>query len=386
MKVIKRINDPVLGVILIDDKRKWVCELLESFELQRLRQIYQLGCVSLVYPGATVTRFSHSLGTFEIARRMLDHLSQLNDISLTDQNLVLCAALLHDLGHAAHSHSFEYYFNTVHEEYSVKIIKNLKGNILPVLNKYQIDANEVCNLIQAKHQNMWMNQIISSAIDADRLDYLRRDSYYLGVNYFEVRSEDIIEKMKLVEGKIIFTSEAVPLIEKFLMGRMHLFQYVYQNSKVMSFETLVEQIIRRFETLIESKYKFKESKLAGIYSSVFENSITIEKYLQITDTSFNFLLNSFVDENDAILSRLASHLSSRKTLTVKSYSSAALIEPGTWVLEKPIKRKQNYYFFNPVKTPIYIEVEKNVYRLIEEVSPIAANSQQMPNAKTYLIA
>ncbi len=187
----KTFRDPILGTIIVDNQI--ILDLIDTPEFQRLRRIKQLGTSSLTFHGAEHSRFGHCLGVYEIARRMCNHFQRnypthhpgdgLWDDCASDRS-TLCAALLHDLGHGPYSHTFEHIFHTDHEEITRRLITSPTTNIQRILARVAPDLPaQVASVIDHTYHNQQVVQMISSQVDADRMDYLQRDAYYTGTNY-----------------------------------------------------------------------------------------------------------------------------------------------------------------------------------------------------------
>ncbi|MBY7703816.1 HD domain-containing protein [Vibrio harveyi] len=176
----KVIRDNVHGDIYFD--HPIYIEIINSSEMQRLRRILQLAGSQFAYPSATHTRFSHCIGVYHVLKQFLKN-NDFKMIDEKDQMLVKLAGLLHDVGHAAFSHTFERITNKSHESYTTEIIKNVDGNINKILKKYDIDPDDIVAIIEGTYKNNIINLLVSSQIDADRFDYLIRDSYNCGVDY-----------------------------------------------------------------------------------------------------------------------------------------------------------------------------------------------------------
>ncbi|MGL4951540.1 MAG: HD domain-containing protein [Mycoplasma sp.] len=302
--IYKFIKDPVYGEIEISESDIFIYELLETREFKRLRNIYQLGECHNVFFGATHSRYSHSLGVYFNAKRFLmgiDH-----QIPKKDEQAILTAALLHDLGHGPRSHCFEYYTNVNHEDFTIAIIENNKTEVNQVLNKYGISIKDVINILTKKHEVKFYWQIISSQIDADRLDYLMRDSLFVGANYGNIDAGIILKWASLSDNELVFNIKAIGAIEDVLFSRWQMFKQIYCNKKVMCYEFLMRKIFARFKELSKSGFQFKNKYNLYTLLSAFVNDTkwNLEDFLQLDETTLRLILLSWNDEEDSILKDL----------------------------------------------------------------------------------
>lgn len=197
----KVFKDPVHRYIHVRDQVIW--DLIKTKEFQRLRRIKQLGTLYLAFHSAEHSRFNHSLGVYEIVRRMVVNFQEFEEWNNDDRLLALAAALLHDLGHGPFSHCFETIFDTDHEEFTRKIILG-NTEVNEVLKRVSVDFPlEVAKVIDKTHENRLVISMISSQIDADRMDYLQRDSYYTGVSYGNFDMERILRVMRPSQEEVI---------------------------------------------------------------------------------------------------------------------------------------------------------------------------------------
>jgi uncharacterized protein len=328
-------------------------EILNTPEMQRLRRILQLGGTSLAYPGATHTRFSHSLGVYHVVSLFLEARA-FEKISPTDQRLVLLAGLMHDVGHGAFSHTFEKISNRIHEQYNVAIIANIHGQIAPILKKYHVNPQDVCAVIQGTYKNKVLNLLVSSQLDADRLDYLMRDSYHCGVDYASLDIRWIVRHVSLIDHKIVFPKKAVPAIESYLLGRYHMYQQVYNHNSSVGFDSLFVIWYQRVFDLYQQNYQFHDPRIKEIFQEIFQKKIIpLEKYLQIDDYTMMDIFKIYSASNDPILRDLSQRLVNRNIFKI--------VSPRT-ISKKEIERKlvkanldKNYYLVEvvPKRSIIY---------------------------------
>ncbi|NPA86158.1 MAG: HD domain-containing protein [bacterium] len=257
MKIVK---DPIHDFIELQAEE---LQVVDSWEFQRLRYIKQLGTAYFVYPGATHTRFEHSLGTMHLAGLIYRQLCRHGLEFSKEQYLrVRLAALLHDIGHLAFSHALEGLLaEKRHEEVGKEIIKS--SSLREKLEQLGFHCRDIINLIEGKGE---LGKIISSQIDADRLDYLVRDSYYAGVNYGLVSVKRIIYTMQLLDGRIVFSKKAVTCLENLLFARYQMYYNVYLHHTTECFAILLRRITELMKEL-----------------GLLAEPASIEELLEITD-------------------------------------------------------------------------------------------------------
>ena len=304
----KVFKDPIHSFVRVTDMLIW--QLIETPEFQRLRRIKQLGGTHIVYPTAEHSRFSHSLGVYFIARRMIDVLNkQGTKFSEADRMLILCAALLHDVGHGPFSHSFESVLGIDHEDFTRRILLE-ETQINHLLESYASGfSKKVSDVIEKTYPDQLIVSLISSEIDADRLDYLLRDSYFTGTPYGEIDLERILRTMRVENGKVVFKSSGMHALEDYLFSRYQMYWQVYLHDCSLSFNALIESLLSRVRSLIKNKYPFKCD--VQLFERVFSDRVAIEAYLRMDDGVITTYAGFFLAEDDDILRDLASRLLNR---------------------------------------------------------------------------
>ncbi len=306
-KVLHRIHCSVLGRILVEDEL--IYELIYTNEFQRLQRIKQLGAVHFLFPTATHTRFSHSLGVYEIARRFINHFEQKTAIEPKEKQKVLVAALLHDIGHGPLSHFFEIINTKNHEEYTIEIISNSDSQINKLLRKYlsEKDILDIVKIISKSHPKKWINQLISSEIDVDRLDYLLRDGYFTGTKYVNLDIDWLITNASLENDIIVFSADALQSLESTLLSRYYMYSRIYLNYKIEAFTHQFLFVINRIKELLKTNYKF--SFVFDEYEFLFQKeSIEWNELVQTSDDWLYLLIQKCAGEKDAILSQTANNI------------------------------------------------------------------------------
>ncbi|WJP97653.1 HD domain-containing protein [Macrococcus bovicus] len=298
----KVFKDPVHRYIHVRDQLIW--DLIKTKEFQRLRRIKQLGTLYLTFPSAEHSRFTHSLGVYEIVRRMIDEIFR-NRPAWHDEDrpLALCAALLHDLGHGPFSHCFEKIFHTDHEAYTQAIITG-DTEVNAVLSRVHPGfAQEVADVINKTHQNKLVISMISSQIDADRMDYLQRDAYHTGVSYGSFDMERILRLMRPTEDEVVIKESGMHAVEDYLMSRYQMYWQIYFHPVSRGGEVLLNRCFKRVKALYEAGYQFKSPPVHLL--PFFKDTVSVQDYLRLDETVLFFYLQEWMDEEDAILSDLS---------------------------------------------------------------------------------
>lgn len=307
----KVFRDPVHDYVHIRDKI--IIELINTREFQRLRRIKQLGTSSYTFHGAEHSRFNHSLGVYEIARRIIDLFerqypskSENDGLWNTEEYMVtLCAALLHDIGHGPFSHTFEGIFHTDHEELTQYIITSPETEINQVLNYFGEDfPYKVASVINKTYPNQQVVQIISSQIDADRMDYLLRDAYYAGVSYGTFDLTRILRVIRPYNNQIIFDFSGMHAVEDYIVSRYQMYMQVYFHGVSRGMEQVLKNLLDRAKTCyLEKEEKMKQP--VGLLKPFLEGKWTLHDYLLLDDHVMSTYFSMWVYEEDEILSDLA---------------------------------------------------------------------------------
>lgn len=250
-RVPKRIYDEVHGFIELTQLE---LELIDTPVLQRLRRIKQLSAAYIVYPGATHTRFSHSIGTMHLAGKVANRLNEMGYIDSAAVQLLRVAALLHDVGHTPFSHTIEMYYkkkgggDSCHEFLTREVILR-DPDIKTILRNHGLDPMEVVSILEGKHKNPIYNLLLNSDLDVDRMDYLLRDAIHTGVAYGLVDINRIINTLIVdEEGNLAVLDKGLQAVENFYVARLHMYQAVYYHKTITGFELLLERL---FERLVE---------------------------------------------------------------------------------------------------------------------------------------
>ncbi|WP_461240706.1 HD domain-containing protein [Paucilactobacillus sp. N302-9] len=322
----KVFRDPIHNYIYVDNQI--ILDLINTPEFQRLRRIKQLGTASLIFHGAEHTRFGHCLGVYEITRRICN-LFQRNyptkeaHDGLWDDSqrpVALCAALLHDIGHGPYSHTFEHIFKTNHEQITTQIITSPETNIYKVLARVSPEfPKQVASVIDHTYENQQVIQLISSQIDADRMDYLLRDAYYTGTNYGNFDLERILRVMRPYEDGITFEIAGMHAVEDYILSRFQMYMQVYFHPVSRSMESILNHLLQRADFL------YKNGADDGTFTPhmlmpFFNNRFKLSDYLALDDGVLTTYFAHWRHFPDRTLSDLANRFLDRQPLKSVLYS------------------------------------------------------------------
>ena len=294
-------KDPLYGYIHVD--YELIKKLINTSPFQRLRRVRQLSGVQMVFHGAEHSRFSHSMGVYEIANRFLTVPDLSKALSDREKLIFLCAALLHDIGHGAYSHAFEDIFNVNHELIGANLIEH-HHEISSLLNEIDSKfASDVASIIRKEKKFPLIEQLISSQLDVDRLDYLERDAYFTGAAYGHIDLDRLIRVMRIKDGQVVFKVSGIHAIENYLISRYHMYWQVYYHPVSRAYEVILEKIYMRVKDLLLSDFPF-EGNVEPL-KKIIEDPTDIDDYLEIDDFYINGLIASFTKTSDPILKNLA---------------------------------------------------------------------------------
>lgn len=314
----KIFNDPIYGFISIHSEL--IYDIIETPYFQRLRRIKQTGLADLVYPGALHTRFHHALGAMHLMSRTLDNLRDKgHSISNEEYEAALIAILLHDTGHGPFSHTLEFSLlnNVNHEAISLLIMEKLNemfNNQLDLAIKIFINT----------YERPFFHQLVSSQLDIDRLDYLKRDSFFTGVSEGTIGSDRIIKLFDIVDDQIVVEEKGIYSVENFLSARRLMYWQVYLHKTGVAADTMLNNIIMRAKELKQNGINiFASSQLSRFLS----NPIDLDSFKKDPEVLNDFVLlddydiwasiKNWSEEKDPILSYLSSALLNRNLYKIK---------------------------------------------------------------------
>ena len=307
---LKIINDPVHGFIKIPYEILY--DVLEHRYFQRLRRISQTGLLSLVFPGATHTRFHHALGAMHLMFTALETLKLKNvKISDEEEKAALLAILLHDVGHGPYSHALESLLmeDWHHEKLSILLMKKLN-------DEFNGELDLAIEMFQGKYHRKFFNQLITSQLDVDRLDYLKRDSFFTGVSEGSVNTQRIISMMNVKDDELLIDEKGVYSIENFLTARMFMYWQVYYHKTSALAEHLLVKILSRAKQLIsEGKQVEAYGNLKYfLYKTDFEKATEedVNRFTQLDDTDVFSAIKTWQNADDFVLSYFCKAVVQRK--------------------------------------------------------------------------
>lgn len=319
----KIINDPIYGFVTIPGDL--IYDLINHPYFQRLRRIKQLGLTNLVYPGALHTRFHHAIGAMHLMQEAVLTLRYKNiAITAEEEQAVLIAILLHDIGHGPFSHALEHSI--------VKGIshENISSLLMDKLNQeFGGQLSLAIEIFNDRHPRKFLHQLVSSQLDMDRLDYLKRDSFFTGVSEGVISSDRIIKMLNVVENKLVVEHKAIYSIEKFLIARRLMYWQVYLHKTVLSAETLLVNILKRAKELSAKDLElFGTPTLLLFLKNNFtqadfeQNSHLLHEFSKLDDSDVDAAIKVWSDNEDPILSRLCQNLLDRKLFKIEIRNEA----------------------------------------------------------------
>ncbi len=318
----KVFRDPVHNYINVD--HPLIYDLINSKEFQRLRRIKQLGTSGFTFHAGEHSRFSHSLGAYEIARQITAKFEKkYPDLWSEEESLLTkVAALLHDVGHGAYSHSFERLFDTDHELMTQMIITNPETEICQILSRIAADfPDQIASIISHAHPNKKIEQLISSQIDVDRMDYLLRDSYFSGVSYGEFDLTRILRVIRPLEDGIAFDAQGMHAVEDYIVSRYQMYMQVYFHPATRAMEVLLQNLLKRAKVLYPAEPEFFQ-QTSPLLLPFFRQDSDLMDYLAIDDGVMNTCFQSWMGASDKTLADLASRFINRKVFKSVTFDQA----------------------------------------------------------------
>ncbi|GCE63759.1 HD domain-containing protein [Candidatus Mycoplasma haematohominis] len=300
------IKDPIYRSIHFDREQTWLYQLVDTLEFQRLHRLKQMSLNFYNFSSALHTRFTHSLGVYELCNRFIKHFISEGELdkekNFKEINIALGAAILHDIGHGPLSHAFEYAIkNFEHERMGIRIITSPETKINKLLREKSLHdgldedfyAREIVKVLDKSSEYKWITELISSDVDVDRMDYLVRDSYFSGVRYGNNIDVDLFIKWSTIQnGSFGFRKKIMNSLEHFALSRKHMYEDLYNNAVFRVYENLITKICNFLVTHIDH-YKSKPSFQKYLFMFLMpDENWPLEDFLDLDDERFLIFLQS----------------------------------------------------------------------------------------------
>ncbi|KQC34603.1 phosphohydrolase [Nonlabens sp. YIK11] len=345
---LKILNDPIYGFISVPNNE--IFELIEHPYFQRLRRITQMGLSYLVYPGANHTRFHHAIGCMHLMQKAVQVLrSKSVSISEVEEDALYKAILLHDLGHGPFSHALE---NLIvpgrhHEELSLLFMEDLN-------RQFNGSLTTAIQIFKGEYDRPFMLELVSSQLDMDRLDYLRRDSFYTGVAEGNINSQRLIAMLNVKDDRLVVEEKALYSVESFLSNRRLMYWQVYLHKTGIGAEHLLQSVFKRIAELMQRDIVVETPQTLRYF---LKNEITapkdlLEAFAMIDDSDVIQLLKMNMNSADFVLSELCKMIINRQLLKIKIVDKPVSTNKLKSKIEK-LKKSYNltseeagYFIFN----------------------------------------
>ncbi|MEN8187324.1 MAG: HD domain-containing protein [Bacteroidota bacterium] len=385
MKKIEIFNDPIYGFVRLQNKL--IFEIIEHPYFQRLRRISQMGLSYLVYPGAHHTRFHHVIGCGFLMEEAIYTLRLKEvEISKEEEEALFIAILLHDIGHGPFSHALEHSIvdGLNHEEISMLFMNELN-------RQFDGKLSLAIQIFKDEHPRKFLHQLISSQLDMDRLDYLKRDSFYTGVAEGNINAERLITMLNVKNEELVLEENGIYSVEKFIVARRLMYWQVYLHKAGVAAEYILVKTLQRAKELTGNG---EDLKTGGLLDYFLCNKIdkknfdkeTLEKFALLDDSDIIFALKKWMQHSDFTLAYLSKSIIYRKLPKIiirnEEFSKVFLKEKSEEVSKQfPISNEELSYFVftGEVENKAYNPVEKGIDILKKngEIIDIVAASDQL---------
>ena len=396
---LKILNDPIYGFISITNPL--VYDLIQHPYFQRLRRISQMGLSYLVYPGAHHTRFHHALGCMHIMQRTIEVLRSKGVlISKDEENALSIAILLHDIGHGPFSHAMEHSIveNISHEDISLLFMDSLNATFEGTLTL-------AIQIFRGQYHRRFMLQLISSQLDMDRMDYLKRDSFYSGVAEGNINSERLIQMFNVEGDQLVIDEKGIYSVEKFIVARRLMYWQAYLHKTSVAAEMILTKILKRAKELTHSGIKLTASEplqffLQNKISKVDFNAGILQQFSLLDDFDIISAIKAWQFNDDFVLSELSKMIINRDLPKIRLHSEKAGREEVNDLREKAAKRlgiseREARYFvfegkiknqaYNKEGEPIHIlRKDRTLMDVVEASDQLNLKALSKPVTKYYL--
>ena len=365
---LKIINDPIYGFIHIPSTL--VFDIIEHPYFQRLRRINQMGLSYLVFPGAKHTRFEHVLGCVFLMQKTVEML-RFKGIQISEKEAegLYIAILLHDIGHGPFSHAMEHSIveGISHEEISLRFMQEL--------NKvFNGKLETAIAMFQGTYPRKFMHQLISSQLDMDRADYLKRDSFYTGVAEGNINSERLISMLNVRNDELVVEEKGLYSVEKFLIARRLMYWQVYLHKTSVAAEQILIRLLNRAKELVQQGQKLTMSTALAFFvkNKISKDNFSqevLEMFARLDDTDIISAMKEWQFYPDAVLSKLSKMLLNRDLPKIKvrlnDFEEQKIKRLQKLSLAKGIDEKDMKYFvFTGVMTNRAYNPEKEIIKIL----------------------
>jgi hypothetical protein len=384
----KIINDPVYGFVTIPTEL--IFDLIEHPWFQRLRRIRQLGMTGFVYPGALHTRFHHTLGAMHLMQDAIDTLKMKGiAISENEAEATLVAILLHDIGHGPYSHALEHSIvdKMSHEDISALMMQRLN-------EQFDGKLSLAISIFGDKYHKHFLHQLVSGQLDMDRLDYLKRDSFYTGVSEGVINTDRIIKMLSVQDDELMVEEKGIYSIEKFIVARRLMYWQVYYHKTVVAAENMLINLLARAKNLAESGEHifatpafsyFLKHKVS--HEDFFKDNSLIDKFALLDDYDIDASIKFWVNHSDSVINILSNALVNRHLFKIelrdKPFSQTEIesVESAILISWPQLDQESAGYLFSKgsITNNAYIpEHDKiNILRRDGTICDIARSSDQL---------
>lgn len=396
---LKILNDPIYGFITIPNTLLY--DLIQHPYFQRLRRISQMGMSYLVYPGAHHTRFHHALGCMHIMQKAVQVL-RFKGVAITDdeETALYVAILLHDIGHGPFSHAMEHSIveDVHHEEISMLFMNRLN-------EEFEGKLSLAIQVFKGEYHRKFMLQLISSQLDMDRMDYLKRDSFYSGVAEGNVNSERLIQMMNVENDLLVIEEKGIYSVEKFLGARRLMYWQAYLHKTSVVAELILTKILKRAKELAQKGEVPECSKPLQFFMTHkvtldnFDNDI-LDKFAQLDDFDIMSAIKAWQFHDDYVLASLSKMIINRDLLKIRMVSekvdnSEVEVLKKKWLELHPMTEKEADYFvfkgkiknqaYNKAGEPIRIlKKDRTVEDVVEASDQMNLKALSKPVTKYYI--
>ncbi|MDC3195692.1 HD domain-containing protein [Flavobacteriaceae bacterium] len=348
---LKILNDPIYGFIRIPNSL--IFDIIEHPSFQRLRRVSQMGFSNLVYPGANHTRFHHALGCLHLMQKTVNVL-RVKGISISEQeeNALYIAILLHDIGHGAFSHALEHSIVTgiSHEEISLKYMHQLN-------KQFDGQLDLAMSVFNGEYHRKFLHQLITSQLDIDRLDYLKRDSFYTGVAEGNISSDRLIAMINVVDNELVIEKKGIYSVEKFLIARRLMYWQVYLHKTSLVAEYMLVNILTRAKELANQGVELFGSSSLKFFlyhktdKNNFDNKV-LNLFSELDDYDVLSAIKEWTNHSDKILSKLSLMIVNRNLLKIEMFDEEVSNDHLSNTISKFLKiseiseKEAKYFVFN----------------------------------------